>query len=696
MELTELRQRVTELEKQENGLAWTKNRLEQHTGFLDLVLESLPYPFYVIDAFDYSIKLANSAAQFGRLSKNSTCYALTHNSDIPCTSARHPCPIEKIKKTKRPVTVEHLHYDKAGNPRNVEVHAFPVFDNEGGDVSHIIEYVVDITDRKQIEDELKWELAVNSALSESYKQLVSPRASFEDMTNTLLNKAKSLTGSKHGYVSSIDRTTGDNVGHTLDNMLKGQCKVSGKNRKTTFPRGEDGSYIGLNGHSLNTLEPFFTNSPENHKARRGVPKGHIPIKRLLSVPVMLGKESVGQIVLANKDAGYTERELVAIRRLSELYALAIQRQQADEELRKLSLAVEQSQVSVVITDLNGAIEYVNPKFTEVTGYGFKEAFGQNPRILSARLQPHEFYKKMWDKIKAGRVWKGAFINKKKNGDIYWENATISAIRNNKDQITHYVAVKEDITERKRAEEALQKARDELERRVEERTAELVKSYKEKDFIRDTFGAYMSDEVVTEILASSERVKLGGELREMTVLVSDLRGFTSITESMEAHEIVKILNRYLEKMIDIIVRHEGTIDEFMGDGILVFFGAPRLLPDHTREAVACALEMQESMTELSRENLSLGLPELEMGIGINCGQLVVGNIGSERRKKYGAVGNPINEAFRVEGNTRPGEILVTQAVKDKLGDKLQIGSCWRDNLKGIGNTPIYQVIGMKEN
>jgi sigma-B regulation protein RsbU (phosphoserine phosphatase) len=107
-------------------------------------------------------------------------------------------------------------------------------------------------------------------------------------------------------------------------------------------------------------------------------------------------------------------------------------------------------------------------------------------------------------------------------------------------------------------------------------------------------------------------------------------------------------------------------------------------------------MQESMTELSRENLGMGLPELGMGIGINCGQLVVGNIGSEKRKKYGAVGNPINEAFRVEGNTRPGEILVTQSVKDKLGDKLQIGSCWRVNLKGMGNTPIYQVIGMKEN
>jgi sigma-B regulation protein RsbU (phosphoserine phosphatase) len=184
------------------------------------------------------------------------------------------------------------------------------------------------------------------------------------------------------------------------------------------------------------------------------------------------------------------------------------------------------------------------------------------------------------------------------------------------------------------------------------------------------------------------------MREMTVLVSDIRGFTSATEGMEAPQVVELINRYLEKMTDIIVSHEGTIDEFTGDGILVFFGAPRLLSDHTRRAVLCALEMQESMKELNNENLSMGLPRLEMGIGINCGKLVVGNIGSEKRKKYGAVGRPIIVAFRLEEKTRPGEIAISQTVKERLGNELQIGSTWSDSLKGIGNTAIYQVIGMK--
>jgi polar amino acid transport system substrate-binding protein len=136
-----------------------------------------------------------------------------------------------------------------------------------------------------------------------------------------------------------------------------------------------------------------------------------------------------------------------------------ERKQAEEELQKLSSAVEQSQVSVVITDPEGTVEYVNPKFTEVTGYSTEEAIGQNPRVLNAGIQPPEFYKDMWDTIKAGEVWQGEFANKKKSGDIFWENATISPIRNSESRVTHFVAVKEDITDRKQAEQELKKAKE---------------------------------------------------------------------------------------------------------------------------------------------------------------------------------------------------------------------------------------------
>ena len=131
-----------------------------------------------------------------------------------------------------------------------------------------------------------------------------------------------------------------------------------------------------------------------------------------------------------------------------------ERKQAEEELEKLSQAVEQSPASVVITDLSGTIEYVNPKFCEVTGYTIEEALGQNPRILKSDLTPSEVYRELWKTIKAGYEWRGEFQNKKKNGELYWESATISPLKSGDGSIAHYLAVKEDITERKQMEESI--------------------------------------------------------------------------------------------------------------------------------------------------------------------------------------------------------------------------------------------------
>ena len=129
----------------------------------------------------------------------------------------------------------------------------------------------------------------------------------------------------------------------------------------------------------------------------------------------------------------------------------------EEDLKKLSTAVEQSPASVVITDLEGNIEYVNPKFCEVTGYSEQEAMGQNPRILKSDESPPEIYQELWKALAAGRDWRGELLNKKKNGEVFWESALISPIKSADGSITHYLAVKEDITDRKRDEEALLKS-----------------------------------------------------------------------------------------------------------------------------------------------------------------------------------------------------------------------------------------------
>ncbi|RMF10352.1 MAG: PAS domain S-box protein [Candidatus Neomarinimicrobiota bacterium] len=137
------------------------------------------------------------------------------------------------------------------------------------------------------------------------------------------------------------------------------------------------------------------------------------------------------------------------------------RTQVEEELRKLTQAVEQSSASIVITDTRGRIEYVNPKFTRLTGYTFQEAVGKNPRILKSGLQPKSFYENLWNTITSGKEWRGEFGNRKKNGEIYWESATIAPVKSANGKITHFVAVKDDITRERADQEALKKSEQEL-------------------------------------------------------------------------------------------------------------------------------------------------------------------------------------------------------------------------------------------
>jgi adenylate cyclase len=160
------------------------------------------------------------------------------------------------------------------------------------------------------------------------------------------------------------------------------------------------------------------------------------------------------------------------------------------------------------------------------------------------------------------------------------------------------------------------------------------------FIRQTFGRYLSDDIVETILEQPDGLKIGGEKRQATILMSDLRGFTSLSERLPAEDVVSMVNTYLETMTEIIPKHQGTIDEFIGDGILVIFGAPFRRPDDARRAVACAVDMQLAMVAVNDRNRQAGYPEVALGIGLNTGKMVVGNIDSKKRTKYGVVGRKL--------------------------------------------------------
>ncbi len=217
---------------------------------------------------------------------------------------------------------------------------------------------------------------------------------------------------------------------------------------------------------------------------------------------------------------------------------------------------------------------------------------------------------------------------------------------------------------------------------------------ERAFVRQTFGRYLTEQVVQQLLDAPDGLRLGGKREFVTIMMTDLRGFTSMCGSMEPEGVVKLLNHYLEAMTRIIARYGGTIDEFIGDAILVVFGAPLPLEHAETQAVACAIEMLNAMPEINRWNAEHGLPPVEMGIGVHSGEVVLGNIGSELRAKYGIVGATINLTARVESFTVGGQVLISEATRARCLDTLQLGASQEVAPKGVkGTLTIHEALGV---
>ncbi|WP_437683471.1 response regulator [Sorangium sp. So ce131] len=216
-----------------------------------------------------------------------------------------------------------------------------------------------------------------------------------------------------------------------------------------------------------------------------------------------------------------------------------------------------------------------------------------------------------------------------------------------------------------------------------------------EFIRKTFGRYLSDDVVNRLLSSPEAQLLGGEEREVTILMTDLRSFTTMTEKMPPDVVMRLLNGYLGEMARIIVARGGTIIEFIGDAILALFGAPFPAGDDARRAVACAIEMQIAMDAVNDRNSAEGLPMLQMGIGLNTGPVIVGNIGSEARTKYGVVGPQVNLTSRIESCTVGRQILIADSTRRAAGPGLLLGQSHALSVKGFsGRVLAHELLGLE--
>jgi len=225
--------------------------------------------------------------------------------------------------------------------------------------------------------------------------------------------------------------------------------------------------------------------------------------------------------------------------------------------------------------------------------------------------------------------------------------------------------------------------------------EMAASLREKDAIKRAFSRYVAREVVTEILKDPDKIVLTGERREVTVLFCDVRGFTSISERLSPEEVVSLLNAFYTLMIDATFKHDGTLDKFLGDGVMAVFGAPIFHSDHSVRALRTALAMQAGIRELSARRVAEGKAPLKIGIGVNAGSAVAGNVGTEARMEYTVIGDSVNLAARLESYAKAGQILIsgdTYALVKHAIDGRKLGPM---KVRGKEDEiDVYEVLGVR--
>lgn len=224
--------------------------------------------------------------------------------------------------------------------------------------------------------------------------------------------------------------------------------------------------------------------------------------------------------------------------------------------------------------------------------------------------------------------------------------------------------------------------------------EMVAGLRERDFISNTFGRYVDQEIARELLSRPEAARLGGEKRQVAILFADLRDFTPLAETLSPEATIHLVNQFFSQMIEVIQNHRGIIVDFLGDAILAFFDPLEgPLAPTVRQAVVCGLEMQRAM---GRVNLpDSGFPPLHMGIGVHAGEVVVGNVGSESRAKYGIVGAAVNLTHRLQAQAHGGEVVISEAVHRQMPKGLEIQRTFHAHLKGIQEVmTLYVVQGVE--
>jgi adenylate cyclase len=211
-------------------------------------------------------------------------------------------------------------------------------------------------------------------------------------------------------------------------------------------------------------------------------------------------------------------------------------------------------------------------------------------------------------------------------------------------------------------------------------------------VQAMFGRYVSQRVVEQLVKNPEMANPSGRKERLTMFFSDVRGFTSMSEKMEPQEVQQLLSEYFTEMTRILFKHGGTLDKFMGDAVMAFFGNPEPQPDHALRAVLMALEMQKAVAQLNQKWAAEGRRTIGVGMGLDTGDVTVGNLGSKDFLDYTVIGDHVNLACRLEQNAKAGEIIITQATYDEVKTAVEVEAMEPMRVKGKSEPiPIYRVL-----
>tara|TARA_B100001758_G_scaffold32873_1_gene24105 strand:+ start:1955 stop:3517 length:1563 start_codon:yes stop_codon:yes gene_type:complete len=379
-------------------------------------------------------------------------------------------------------------------------------------------------------------------------------------------------------------------------------------------------------------------------------------KFALISPILYNKKLVGAIMLFDKETrsgtiNFESNDIKLLEAISMQTSIAYQNVKLLESLKKSNKLNENimSSITTGIIEINlfGEIEFVNKEALRLLKKEKEEVVGNHYLII---FENNDDLLELIQKVESEqeRIFENEFDIKSKNKKIN-VNLSCSPVFDEKKSFSGIVIALDDLSKINK--------------------------------VKSTFKKYVSKNIVDKLLESEDSLNLGGKESDITILFSDIRGFTSMSEKLSPTQIVKLLNRYFKSMIDVVFKYNGTLDKIVGDELMVLYGVPLKSHEDTDNAVKTAIQMFKALDKFNKKVIKDGFEPFKIGIGINKGKAVSGNIGSDQQMNYTVIGDTINLGARLCSHAKSGEILISSAVKDVIGSNYEFKKIPSIEVKG---------------